>query len=1374
MFCYCCESIPEVTVEVHSSPVLNEDGLAVSEPPSQGAFTVSLELEDLKPRLVQLERPGTLGLQVNYTDLLGGVLISKIVPDGLVDRWNADPKNPLVSVGDRIIALNGEDLKGDDLLERLKMPGRVEGSFFFSSMLQRDLSSVTDSSAVSWNSQVTEEEARRKEKKERKSRKQRHHSADAHADRPAKKDDGALPKPHNWAEEVVKASLDPQNQWEFPGPSGKAGYVGQLAAWEQCRPRERVSHAEDPGVWGLRPRARGSEVASRARERAEEVQRWERHHDSQQYIFGTPQCSVLPHEQIPISHKIRGLGRWDVVAELGREAWGRSPLAQRPLIRQDDAATGSAVYACGAAWRAAHDARHIAAARSARDAATDGNARPGTSTGSHMQQLLEQCGDLQAFRRAQDAEGKPMSFGVAQFADPESAWKAVTCLSKQRIGGQEIKVLLEENTEHFILKWKTSQKAVFRDEDLEWELERKAVSCKALVDGKLEELFGAEGTGAAQQRRQELRAREDKRVERARKRKAWREAEYSEELERCWADVLDCVEVSELGLREAERKRDEEDREKEEQELQEKQRKEQKLEKLEAQHGVVRSADVAQLAENRALMELVHKVQEEPREELFTMKLDTAYLRNERILERKLRPWLERKIEALARKLIKQRDPLIAELERFLDEFAEPLVERLWRMLALEMIQNGVALPSARDAMSEAVVGPYLAHQVSLPPPLLPKLESKLTHGPFGEALTPHTGIAASSPSTTTSSLREQRLTSSPSQLPPVKKEKRRPAPLALMERAASRQRSGGNARCKVPERIVLPRVVDVIDSFRYLWSTRDRMKTKSRDEEWELDEGRPEGGIFDFEMVTADLSDAYCHLPVHPEEHQNCLSPGLHQSETLMWVAMLFGFKGAPLLMGRFAACLARIWQSLIAPSEMQSQLYMDDPIWILRGPTSRRNRNLALLLYTARALGINLAWHKGSRGSQLTWIGVMFEVVQAEAAIKLTVPKKMMAEAAQDLEAWESRGMVSVKEVQQLTGRLSWIAGILPRTRWAVSIMYAVLGDAKRSENEERQRAAKRVDQRPKVGLIAVKRLELPRRWFVTLFKEPAALTLRTEPMVELLPDYAIVTDASPQGIGALLATVDNNMGPTFTIIEGLEIQLEEADAKWLGVPWNESASQGPLEAWAIKLAVRRWATRLENKSIVIRSDSVVALAMARKLSSPSPVVNWVGAELAIRFDKHGIKRVITQHIPGNWNARRSRMQQQQRHMTASFLELHQFHDVKTPRSSPLRIGKTLVRGVCPVHLAAYLGDATALLLLLDAGADPEQLTEDRKDAEDVALLARKGSSHNKFLRVLQAAKARVLEIQSDYCASEAPRRCRCRDGVCYECDQLLVASF
>jgi len=93
--------------------------------------------------------------------------------------------------------------------------------------------------------------------------------------------------------------------------------------------------------------------------------------------------------------------------------------------------------------------------------------------------------------------------------------------------------------------------------------------------------------------------------------------------------------------------------------------------------------------------------------------------------------------------------------------------------------------------MSEAVVGPYLA-QVGLTPPLLPKLEGS-RYTALGEALTPQTGIATSSPSTT-SSLRDARLNSSPSQLPPVKKEKRRPAPLALHERAASRPRSPSEA----------------------------------------------------------------------------------------------------------------------------------------------------------------------------------------------------------------------------------------------------------------------------------------------------------------------------------------------------------------------------------------------------------------------------------------------------------------------------------------------------------------------------------------------------------------------------------------------------
>lgn len=65
---------------------------------------------------------------------LGGVLVSKLVPNGLVDRWNVEQKRQglasRISVGDRIIALNGEELKGDDLLERLKILGRSSWQLF--------------------------------------------------------------------------------------------------------------------------------------------------------------------------------------------------------------------------------------------------------------------------------------------------------------------------------------------------------------------------------------------------------------------------------------------------------------------------------------------------------------------------------------------------------------------------------------------------------------------------------------------------------------------------------------------------------------------------------------------------------------------------------------------------------------------------------------------------------------------------------------------------------------------------------------------------------------------------------------------------------------------------------------------------------------------------------------------------------------------------------------------------------------------------------------------------------------------------------------------------------------------------------------------
>lgn len=181
------------------------------------------------------------------------------------------------------------------------------------------------------------------------------------------------------------------------------------------------------------------------------------------------------------------------------------------------------------------------------------------------------------------------------------------------------------------------------------------------------------------------------------------------------------------------------------------------------------------------------------------------------------------------------------------------------------------------------------------------------------------------------------------------------------------------------------------------------------------------------------------------------------------------------------------------------------------------------------------------------------------------------------------------------------------------------------------EPERASKREDTRPKPHMVAARRMELPRRWFLAMFNKPDKFALRREPLYEAHPAFALVTDASPFGVG--LADIDRG-SRILVPLEALEIPVREEHAKWMGIPWQQAAGQGPLEAWAVLMAIRKWKHRLRNCSILIRSDSVVALATIRRVSAPSPVLNWIGAELALKAEELQLGRFVAQHIPGAWN--------------------------------------------------------------------------------------------------------------------------------------------
>eukprot|EP00439_Symbiodinium_sp_Y106_P078712 s539_g17.t1 len=327
-------------------------------------------------------------------------------------------------------------------------------------------------------------------------------------------------------------------------------------------------------------------------------------------------------------------------------------------------------------------------------------------------------------------------------------------------------------------------------------------------------------------------------------------------------------------------------------------------------------------------------------------------------------------------------------------------------------------------------------------------------------------------------------------------------------------------------------------------------------------------------------LSDAYCHFPVAKEELGNCLAPGLDEHEIIVFCAMLFGFLAAPLVMGRPSSALARLWQSMIM-RDGSLQLYMDDPLFGVLGPANRRKGIIAMLLYTALAMGINLAFHKGERGLMVKWIGVAMELNVREASFVLSVPKKVSVEILEKMRVWKG-------------GR---------DKRYGDGKGYA----QRRSKAEVRTRT-----------VVPVKRFELARAWLEAMFEAAPQWLTRSEELEEESPEFMIVTDASPEGLGAVLAHVEPGT-QFFEPIAALAIKVTEKDARELGLEWGKSSSQGPLEAAAVAVAINTWADKLRGGPVLLESDSV-------KLSSGSPAMNCIGAYLAFFGEMANIDSWVT----------------------------------------------------------------------------------------------------------------------------------------------------
>ena len=321
-------------------------------------------------------------------------------------------------------------------------------------------------------------------------------------------------------------------------------------------------------------------------------------------------------------------------------------------------------------------------------------------------------------------------------------------------------------------------------------------------------------------------------------------------------------------------------------------------------------------------------------------------------------------------------------------------------------------------------------------------------------------------------------------------------------------RRSGGNKKAKLPERLVLPRPADAIAMVRRMHAAHSATT-------------RPQDKVM--ELVMIDVSDAYMHLAVAEEEKGHCLAPALDGDHWLLFVALLLGYKTAPLTWSRVAALVARLVQSIIPAERGMHQVYLDDSLWVLCGTLATRNSTLACILTTMAALGLKLSLGKGERAAAVTWIGVNFKLVAPDYDYLLvTLPEKFMEELQKQLQAWEGKGMIGGSELRKAAGRVAWLAGVLPRARWVTAALYAALysHEADVVSGKEAERRAQRSDNRAKDHLIPIKRVERARIWLLAYLAAAKERPIRKYNLYKSgKAEVSIMTDASPQGLGAIL---------------------------------------------------------------------------------------------------------------------------------------------------------------------------------------------------------------------------------------------------------------
>ena len=165
--------------------------------------------------------------------------------------------------------------------------------------------------------------------------------------------------------------------------------------------------------------------------------------------------------------------------------------------------------------------------------------------------------------------------------------------------------------------------------------------------------------------------------------------------------------------------------------------------------------------------------------------------------------------------------------------------------------------------------------------------------------------------------------------------------------------------------------------------------------------------------MLVADVTDAFWLIPLHAKERKYFVAK--LRGSYYVFTRTAQGSRAAPLMFAAILSTAAR-WVAS-AERSMRLQVYVDDPLAIIKGTEAEQKRTACLVVVMWSIMGFPIATNKAVLASSLVWIGVRLQI--HERTVVAEVPESKVAELDMLLADSLKPNVISKKNLRTLIGK-------------------------------------------------------------------------------------------------------------------------------------------------------------------------------------------------------------------------------------------------------------------------------------------------------------------------------------------------------------------